>query len=103
MCGYGAFAITAGFGQPFPTHGSIHFARVLAAAPSLAATGALMALSRVSHPPAGAATLIVALGIISQPKELVVIEIAVILLTAQAFVINRMAGIPYPMWSKVSI
>jgi len=36
--------------------------------------------------------LIVALGIISQPKELVVIEIAVILLTAQAFAINRIAG-----------
>lgn len=98
ICGYGAFAITAGFGQPFATHGSIHFARVLAAALSLATTGALMALLRVSHPPAGATTLIVALGIISQPKELVVIEIAVILLTAQAFVINRMAGIHYPVW-----
>jgi len=72
----------------------------LAAALSLAATGALMALFRVSHPPAGATTLIVALGIISQPKELVVIELAVILLTAQAFAINRIAGIPYPLWSN---
>ena len=60
-----------------------------------------MALFRVSHPPAGATTLIVALGIISQPKELLVIEIAVILLTAQAFVINRIAGIPYPLWRTV--
>jgi CBS-domain-containing membrane protein len=57
-----------------------------------------MALFRVSHPPAGATTLIVSLGIISQPRELVIIEIAVILLTAQALAINRLAGIPYPLW-----
>ncbi len=57
-----------------------------------------MVLFRVSHPPAGATTLIVALGIISQPKELVVVEVAVILLTSQSFVINRIAGIPYPLW-----
>jgi CBS-domain-containing membrane protein len=101
ICGYAAFAVTAGFGSPFAAHGAIHGPRVLAAALSLGATGALMALFRVSHPPAGATTLIVALGIIFQPKELVVIEIAVILLTAQAFIINRMAGIPYPLWRTV--
>jgi CBS domain-containing membrane protein len=61
-----------------------------------------MALFRVNHPPAGATTLIVALGIISQPRELIVIEIAVILLPAQAFVINRIAGIRYPLWRTVS-
>jgi CBS domain-containing membrane protein len=98
VCGYAAFAITAGFGPPFATHGEVHAPRVLAAALSLAATGSLMALFRVSHPPAGATTLIVALGIISKPKELVVIEVAVVLLTAQAFVINRIAGVAYPLW-----
>ncbi len=50
--------------------------------------------------PAGATTLIVALGIISQPKELVVVEVAVVLLTGQAFVINRLAGISYPLWGS---
>ena len=58
-----------------------------------------MALFRVSHPPAGATTLIVSLGIISQPKELIIIEVAVVLLTAQALLINRLAGLPYPLWS----
>lgn len=99
ICGYAALAVTAGFGPPLAAHDAIHAPTVLAAALSLAGTGALMALLRVSHPPAGATTLIVALGIISQPKELVVIEIAVIILTAQAFAINRIAGIPYPLWS----
>jgi hypothetical protein len=39
-------------------------------------------------------------GIDSQPKELVIIEVAVILLTAQALAINRLAGIPYPLWKN---
>ena len=57
-----------------------------------------MVLAGINHPPAGATTLIVALGIIAEPRYLLVIEAAVILLTAQAFVINRLAGLPYPLW-----
>ena len=85
---------------PFGMHAGVHGPRILAAALSLSATGALMALFRVSHPPAGATTLIVSLGIIAQPKELVIIEVAVFLLTAQAFAINRLAGLPYPVWRE---
>jgi CBS domain-containing membrane protein len=102
VCGYAAFAVTSGFGPTYAAHGEVHLPRVLAAALALSATGALMALLRVNHPPAGATTLIVALGIIFQPRELIVIEIAVILLTAQAFLINRIAGIRYPLWRTVS-
>lgn len=98
ICGYGAFALAVASSPPFGAHPGVHAGRVLAAALSLSATGALMALFQVSHPPAGATTLIVSLGIISQPKELIIIEVAVILLTAQALAINRLAGIPYPLW-----
>ncbi len=99
ICGYAAFALTAASSPPFAVYAGVHGPRVLAAALSLSATGALMVLFRVSHPPAGATTLIVSLGIISQPRELVIIEIAVFLLTAQALAINRLAGLPYPLWS----
>ena len=98
ICGYAAFELTVASSPPFGLHPGVHAARVLAAALSLSATGAFMALFRISHPPAGATTLIVSLGIISQPRELVIIEIAVILLTVQALAINRLAGIPYPLW-----
>jgi CBS domain-containing membrane protein len=100
VCGYAAFVFAVASSAPFGMNPGVHGPRVLAAALSLSATGALMALLRVSHPPAGATTLIVSLGIISQPKELVIIEVAVILLTIQAFAINRLAGIPYPIWKK---
>jgi CBS domain-containing membrane protein len=58
-----------------------------------------MVLLRISHPPAGATTLIISLGIISKPRELVIIEVAVFHLVAQALVINRLAGLPYPFWT----
>ena len=103
ICGYAAFALTAAYMPPFATHGGIHGPRVLAAALSLSATGALMALFKVSHPPAGATTLIVSLGIISQPRELLIIEVAVVLLTAQALAINRLAGLPYPLWRSTKL
>jgi len=35
-------------------------------------TAAVMVLLRISHPPAGATTLIISLGIISKPRELVI-------------------------------
>ena len=74
---------------------------VLAAALSLAVTAALMILARVSHAPAGATTLIVSLGMITQPSHLVVMELAVVVLTLQAFCVNRLAGIPYPVWNEL--
>ncbi|MGB2622949.1 MAG: HPP family protein [Candidatus Acidiferrum sp.] len=98
ICGYAAFMLTVVSGQPASMHAGIHGLTVLAAALSLSATGAFMVLFKVSHPPAGATTLIVSLGIISHPKDLIIIEVAVVLLTAQALIINRLAGMPYPLW-----
>ncbi|HZP40846.1 MAG TPA: HPP family protein [Candidatus Binatia bacterium] len=71
---------------------------VVAAGLSLGATSGLMVLLRAPHPPAGATTLIVSLGILRDPWQLGVLMLAVVLLTVQAFVINRAAGIAYPLW-----
>jgi CBS domain-containing membrane protein len=101
VCGYGAFALTGAGAIPFGVHPGIFWPRILAAALSLSATGAFMALLEVSHPPAGATTLIVSLGIISRPGELVIIEVAVFLLVVQALGINRLAGLHYPFWNSV--
>lgn len=78
---------------------SIRAARVGAAALSLASTGALMILLKAAHPPAGATTLIISLGIVTRPFHLLVIEIAVAILTLQAISINRLAGLDYPLWA----
>jgi CBS-domain-containing membrane protein len=77
----------------------VAWSRVGAAALSLGLTSGLMVWARVPHPPAGATTLIVSLGILRDPWQLGVLLIAVVLLVAQGFVINRLAGIEYPVWS----
>jgi len=74
------------------------WARVVAAALSLGLTSGVMVLLRAPHPPAGATTLIVSLGLLTRVWQLGVLMLAVALLTAQAFVINRLAGVPYPVW-----
>jgi CBS-domain-containing membrane protein len=78
---------------------SVTTARVGAAALSLGLTSGAMVWAKVPHPPAGATTLIVSLGILREPWQLAVLMLAVVLLVAQGFVINRLAGIPYPLWA----
>ncbi len=73
--------------------------RVAAAALSLGLTSGLMAWLKVPHPPAGATTLIVSLGLLTKPAELAVLMVAVVLLVCQGYAINRLAGIDYPRWS----
>jgi CBS domain-containing membrane protein len=75
--------------------------RVIAAALSLGLTAGVMVLLKSPHPPAGATTLIVSLGILTQPWKLVLLMVAVVVLTLQAIVINRLAGIPYPLWNPL--
>ncbi len=100
LCGYGALWLLGLTHDPSAMAEGVRGHRVLAAALSLAATGGLMILLDVVHPPAGATTLIISLGIITQPFYLLMIEIAIALLTLQALVINRLTGVDYPLWSK---
>jgi len=98
LCGYGSLVLFhlehSGSALALGVTGP----RVLAAALSLAATGALMILLKAAHPPAGATTLIVSLGAIARPLHLAVIEVALVLLVLQAIAINRLAGLDYPLW-----
>lgn len=77
----------------------VEWDRVGAAALSLGLTSGAMVWARVPHPPAGATTLIVSLGILREPWQLGVLMVAVFLLLVQGFVINRLAGMDYPIWS----
>ncbi len=107
VCGHaiGAFAgylslVVFGLTNDLPALSTgVTGARVGAAALSLGLTSGAMVWARVPHPPAGATTLIVSLGILREPDQLLVLMVAVVLLVVQGFVINRLAGITYPVWS----
>jgi CBS domain-containing membrane protein len=73
--------------------------RIGAASLSLAITGAVLLLIRASHPPAGATVLIVGLGLLRRPSEIIMIMVGVVILTFAGWVINRAFGVPAPAWA----
>lgn len=95
-CGFAALWMTGLARAPSVSAEGVSQRRILAAALSLALTGALMILLKAAHPPAGATTLIISLGIVTRPFYLLIIEVAVAALALQAIVINRLAGLDYP-------
>jgi CBS domain-containing membrane protein len=100
LCGYGALWLTGlQYAAPATVMG-VNDPRIIAAAVSLASTGAFMILFKAVHPPAAATTLIISLGIITAPVHLFIIELAVVALALQAIVVNRLAGVDYPIWAK---
>jgi CBS-domain-containing membrane protein len=77
----------------------VQWPNVAAAALSLGLTSGAMVWLKLPHPPAGATTLIVSLGILRAPWQLATLMVAVALLVVQGIVINRLAGIDYPLWA----
>src|SRR5215471_16625838 len=67
---------------PAPLEG-VSTASIGAAALSLGLTSGMMVWLRVPHPPAGATTLIVSLGILRTPAQIAVLMLAVVLLVVQ--------------------
>jgi len=97
----GAFSLAA-FG--LLEHGSVlqegvTLARIGAGAFSVALTGAVLLLLRSSHPPTGATTLIVSLGFLQTPREMVMLMVGIVILTVVGWLINRLLGVPVPVWS----
>ncbi len=74
--------------------------RVGAAALSMAITAAVMILARVVHPPAGATTLIVSLGLLTSPSQVGALMGAVVVFTALAVAIDRLVGLSIPLWGQ---
>jgi CBS domain-containing membrane protein len=102
FCGWLSLALFGLLDAPGALVEGVNLPRIFATAFSLGATAGMMILFRVNHPPAGATTLIISLGILQSDWSLLVIELAVIAVVTQAWIINRLAGVPYPLWSPPS-
>ncbi len=99
LCGYGALWLTGLQHAPSAMLEGVSWQRVVAVALSLSLTGAVMLLLGVVHSPAGATTLIISLGIITHPTDLLVVEVAVALLIVQAWLIHWFRRASYPVWA----
>ena len=69
-----------------------------AAAFAVAITGALLILLDAAHPPAGASTLIVSLGLLAAPEKVLAMAAGIVFLTLVAWLINRLLGVPVHPW-----
>jgi CBS-domain-containing membrane protein len=98
LAGYVALLVTGLVGAPAVELEGVTWPRVLAVALAFSLTTVALILLDVSHPPALATTLVVALGAFTQPVTLLTLYGGIVLLTAEAFLINRAAGLPYPLW-----
>jgi CBS domain-containing membrane protein len=98
LAGLGSLAAFGLLGQgPSLTH--LTTPRIGAAALSLGLTAAVMIWAGVPHPPAGATTLIVSLGFLHSVSAVSFLMLGVLLLVAQGVLVNRWAGIDYPLWA----
>ena len=73
--------------------------RVGAVALAVALTGGILRVVRSAHPPAGATTIIVASGLLAKPRQLLDVLIRVLLLTIAGWCLNRLMGVPAPVWA----
>jgi len=73
--------------------------RVACVALSLGFTGFFLRLLRAAHPPAGATTVIVSIGLLTEWDELLILGAGVLLLSLSALALNRLLGVPAPLWT----
>ncbi len=74
--------------------------RIAAVALAVAMTGGGLRLLRSAHPPAGATTIIVSSGLLDDPAQLVAVVAGVAILTAASLGLNRLLGVPAPLWAS---
>ena len=98
-CGYafwhiGVYCSSAGM-SPEVREGVI----LISASLALAVTCFLLVRFSCPHAPACASALVIALGAVTTLTGVLYMAVAVVLMTAQAVSINRLACLPVPLWS----
>ncbi|MEU5962170.1 HPP family protein [Micromonospora parva] len=101
LAGYGFLAALGLTDNPSVLEEGVSGLRIVTAAGSLAATALVLVLLRASHPPAGATTLIVSLGLLITPTQLVIVGGAVVLVTVVDWLYGRVSGHPMPLWAAL--
>lgn len=89
LFGYGSLILTGNAEVASAVSVGFDERRVLGCTLALAGTSTMMALLKAAHPPAGATTLVVALGLVREPKHLLVMEAGVALLLGLRWALSQ--------------
>ncbi|MBL8766484.1 MAG: HPP family protein [Planctomycetes bacterium] len=101
VCGFVAAYLFGAWEMGAALAGSMCTSHVFASALALALTTGLMLKLRCHHPPAGATTLVVALGVIRTPMSMLHLELGAALVVVFAALWHRMRGVHYPAWKPL--
>ena len=74
---------------------------ILIGALAVGTSGTLMVLTELLHPPAASTTLIAAFGFLENPVDIFAIVVSAAVLSMEAWLLHKLAGIRYPMWSPL--
>jgi CBS-domain-containing membrane protein len=97
--GVGSLALFGLLDAPSVYVSGVTLGRVGAIALAVALTGGILRVVRSAHPPAGATTIIVASGLLARPRQILDVLIGVVLLTIAGWCLNRLMGVPAPVWA----
>ncbi|CAN5560227.1 hypothetical protein BH24ACT22_BH24ACT22_04010 [soil metagenome] len=98
VVGFGALMVFGLYDDPSALQEGVTLVRVVAVALSLALTEAVLISLNLPHTPAATTTLLVSLGLFKTPVELISLAAGILLVTAVSWVLNRMLGVPVPLW-----
>jgi CBS-domain-containing membrane protein len=98
LAGYVALLLCGLADNPSVLEEGVSGLRIVAAAGSLAVTALVLVVLDAAHPPAGATTLIVSLGLLRTPTQLLIAAGAVVLVTLVDLLFNRATGRQMPLW-----
>ena len=100
VSGLAALALFGLWSAPSVLQSGVTLPRVGAAAFAVGLTSLVLVATRLPHPPAGATTLIVALGLLTGGRAALFITLGVLIMTVASWLINRAMGVPVPVWAK---
>ncbi|EHR61739.1 HPP family protein [Saccharomonospora cyanea] len=95
LAGIGCLALLGLTAHPSVTEEGVTGPRIVAAALSVALTAFVLRLLDCPHPPAGATTLIISLGLLTSVVD---IAVAVVLVTVLGVAVNRVLGVGQSLW-----
>lgn len=91
------------YGEQFANLAEFDWRRIGTVVVALALTVAVMTWLGIPHAPAAATTLIVALGLLTSPADLIVMMLSVVAVIVAAWIINFIHGDRMPLWAPSEV
>ena len=98
LSGWAALSVTGALGHPSAIEAGCQPHHAFAVALALMGTLFFTQLLRAGHPPAGATTVLVALGLVQTPRGYLAVMGGAAIIVILAWLLHARRGVRYPVW-----